>query len=173
VNAREQLAAALGDDAAELLWPHLELVRFSANHTLFRDGVPSSHLYLVVDGNATVQHESSSGPLLLGVRGPGAWLGEIGFIDGGPATATVIVGEPVTALTIDHAALVELQTTHPHAALVLLRKVTRELAVRLQHSTAGCVEEVADGHYRVREAEQAPSWLTQALGWLLVNKKGR
>ena len=167
MDAKAMLARSIGNDEAEQLLPHLEVEQFRPGMKMFREGVPSNHLYFLVDGSLTAAVGTSRGDVALGIVHPGAWLGEIGFIDHGPATSTLTAGEYCTALRISHASLLELQESHPHAASVLLRAVTRQLADRLKKSTTGIVEEVAEGRYRVKAAEDQRSWLQNALGWLM------
>lgn len=161
------LEKALGADEAAVLWPHLSVARFSPGQSMFRDGVPSSHLYFVTEGTLNASVGTNSGPVGLGVVGPGSWVGEVGFVDGGPATANVIAGEPVVALRVTHDELMLLKDEHPHAAAVLMRAVTVQLADRLRASTAGIVEQVAEGRYRLRAPEENRGWMSNALGWLL------
>ena len=140
---------------------------FPPNRYLFRESVPSSHLYFVVSGSLVATVGTSSGDVSLGVVRPGSWIGEIGFIDGGLATATVKAGEATRVLEISHAELASLQQNHPRAAAVLMRTVTMQLAQRLRASTRGIIEEVAEGRYRLRQPEENRGWLAHAMGWLV------
>lgn len=167
MGPQEQLAASVGTEEAATLWPHLELQKYRPGMVIFREGVPSQHLHFLVSGSLTVSIGTSDGSVSLGVIHPGAWLGEIGFVDEGAATATVAAGEPSLTLRISRDTLLELKNTHPHAAAVLLRTVTKQLATRLTRSTAGIVEQVAEGRYQLREAEENQGWLKLNLGWLL------
>ena len=93
----------------------------------------------------------------------------MGFLDGGPAMASVAVTAPGAALRIDHDTLVRLGSEHPHAASALLRHLTRQLATRIAEGSAGIVEEVAAGEYRLKKPEEVRGWLGRTLdrlfGW--------
>ena len=156
------LAGALGPTDAEKLWPHLTEVTFAPGDRLFVEGSPANSLYLLVDG----AFEVSMGAVALGPASQGQWLGEVGFIDGGNATATVRATSAGRALRFTHAELITLPESDPSAAAVLLRAVTRDLADRLRASTVGIVEQVGEGQYRLRKPEENKSWLSQALSRL-------
>ncbi len=173
MDGQAALAGSIGKEEAAALWPHLTVESYRPGTKMFVEGVPSSHLYFVVSGSLTASVGASDGAVSLGIVGPGAWVGEIGFIDGGSATATIIAGERTTALRITQAEMMLPKDEHPRAAAVLMRTVTGQLADRLMRSTRGIVEEIADGQYRVREAKANESWLSNALGWLLGTKGNR
>jgi CRP-like cAMP-binding protein len=103
----------------------------------------------------------------LGVRGPGSWFGEVGFVDAGPSTATVVARGPVSTLRIDHATLMRLSTDHPEVASALLRHVNRQMALRIAESSSGIMDHVGPGRYRLRKPDEVRSWTSRALSWLL------
>ncbi len=173
MDGQAALASSIGKAEAEALWPHLTVESYRPGTKMFVEGVPNNHLYFVISGSLTASVGASTGAVSLGILSPGAWVGEIGFIDGGAATATIIAGERTKALRITQEEMMRLKDEHPRAAAVLMRTVTGQLADRLIRSTRGIVEEIADGQYRVREPEANQSWLSNALGWLLGTKGNR
>lgn len=166
MDARDLLAESIGEEEARILMAHLWAEDFRPGHTLFMEGVPANDLYYLVSGSLTVTVQTAGGDVSLGLVRPGAWIGEIGFIDGGAATATVKSAETSRVLRISHDGLMTLQAKHPHAAAVLMRTVTAQLAQRLVSSTAGIVEQITEGRYRLKRPEETRSWLSRALGSL-------
>ena len=167
------LAAAVGPEGAAQLRPHLEELALNDGEILFTDGVPSSHLCVLLEGELAVVYRGPTGTIELGVRPPGSWLGEVGFIDAGPATATVIAKGPCRLWRIDHPTVVRLIDEEPAVASVLLRHVMRQLAERIALSSSGIVEQVAPGQVRVRKPHEVRGWVSQALGWLLGHEASR
>lgn len=161
------LLAAVGPEGAALLRPHFREVALADGDALFREGATSDHLDVVVQGELVVHVDLDDGTIEIGRNGPGAWLGEVGLIDRGPAMATVIANGPALVLRIDHDTLARLQREQPGAAAVLLRHVTRRLAERIAAGSAGMVEEIAPGHYRLKPPEEQRSALARVFGWLL------
>lgn len=160
------LAEAVGADAPALL-PHFELVHVADGDVLLREGVASSNLYVLVEGVCEIVYESELGRVTLGRRPVGSWLGEVGLIDGGPASATVIASGPCAVLRLDAAVLARIVDERPAAASALLRHVTRQLAERLAASSSGILEQIAPGQVAVRKPEPVKHWARRALGWLV------
>lgn len=154
---------ALGVDEATALMPHLRRLQKAKGAAVFRWGTPSSSLYLVCEGHLTASRGDFPHRLVLGEVKAGAWLGEVGLIDGGPATATVTADVPCKLLELTHDDLSKLD---PMLTSMVLRQVTRELAARLRRSSTGMLER-ADGKGYDRAPAAAPqAWWTRALGWL-------
>lgn len=161
------LAPALGPADAALLLPHLEPLTLTDGQRILEDGQRSDSLFVVVDGEVAVTVEADTGAVELGVRGPGAWLGEVGLLDGGPATATVTARGPARVLRLRKDELVRMTEEHPEVATVLLRHLTRQLAERIAATSSGIVERVGPGQVRVRKPEEVRGWASGLLGWLL------
>ena len=95
---------------------------------IFREGTPSASVIIVRTGRVKVSSDTASGTeVVLAVRGPGALLGELSAIDGGPRSATVTALEPVTALAIPSAQFERHLLEHGRVAFVLMRELTRRL----------------------------------------------
>lgn len=95
---------------------------------IFREGTPSASVIIVRTGRVKVSSDTASGnEVVLAVRGPGALLGELSAIDGGPRSATVTALESVTALAIPSAQFERHLLAHGRVAFVLMRELTRRL----------------------------------------------
>lgn len=112
--------AALAERARQRRWP--------AGSSLFLEGEPSATVVVLVSGRVKVFSLTEHGEeIVLAVRGPGALLGELSAVDGGPRSASVGTLEPVQALVLPVAAFVQFLADHADAAMVLLRLVTARL----------------------------------------------
>jgi CRP-like cAMP-binding protein len=95
---------------------------------IFREGSPSVSVIIVRSGRVKVASDTASGTeVVLAIRGPGALLGELSAIDGGPRSATVTALEPVGLLAIASTEFERLLLDHPRIAFVLMRELTRRL----------------------------------------------
>lgn len=83
----------------EFLASHTDEVDLAANHTLIKEGSPSDSFYVLLEGEATVDVDGKSRPLLRA----GDFFGEISMLDRGRATATVVTATPVRAMVMSHA----------------------------------------------------------------------
>lgn len=102
--------------------------RWPAGASLFLEGDQSGTVVFVVSGRVKVFSLTEQGEeILLAVRGPGALLGEVSAVDGGPRSASVAALEPVTAIVLTADAFLDYLRTHAAAATVLLQMVTSRL----------------------------------------------
>ena len=68
--------------------------------------------------------------VVLAVRGPGALLGELSAVDGGPMSATVTALEPVTALAVPPPEFERYLLAHGRVSVLLMRVLTAGCATR-------------------------------------------
>jgi CRP-like cAMP-binding protein len=104
-----------------MLQPFCRLVRFAPGDVLRRKGLHYKDMYLIADGAVEVGETGGVAPLK--VRGAGFPIGEIGFLRGCPALATVTASTPVEALLVDDPALARLEQEQPVATAQLLRRL--------------------------------------------------
>lgn len=130
-----RLAEALGPQLAEHLRDRLESVRLERGDTLLEAGVPSPWLHVVLEGGVEVRRQGPRGPVILGLLEPGSLVGEVGFIDGGPATATLVATANTRLARLERAALAGLQAEHPLLAGQLLRRISTTMAARLDQTS--------------------------------------
>jgi CRP-like cAMP-binding protein len=164
------LAAELGDVAAQIR-PRLRVVELEPGQALVSHGQPSRTLYLVADGELAASRPTDGAVVQLGVVGFGAWVGEIGLIDGGPATATVTATTACRLLALDHEGLVALTEDEPEVAAAVLGRITRTLAQRLRRTSAGALQTLDGGDVQMAEAPQRRGWMARAMGWLAGAKE--
>src|ERR1700686_2787370 len=83
----------------EFLASRADEVELKANSTLIKQGDASDCFYVLLEGEAAVEVDGKARPSLHG----GDFFGEIGMLDRGPATATVITITPARAMVMRHA----------------------------------------------------------------------
>jgi CRP/FNR family cyclic AMP-dependent transcriptional regulator len=96
---RVPLFAKCSRKELEFLITRTDEVDVGAGQTLIKQGNPGDTFYLLLDGEATVQVDGHDRPPL----GPGSFFGEIGILDRGPATATVVTTTPARLMVMSHA----------------------------------------------------------------------
>lgn len=96
--------------------------------TLTREGEPVRELVLICTGEATVE---AQGNIVAHLRG-GAFVGEMAFVSGNPASATVVVSHTMRAFVFDMAKLRKLEETDDLVAVAIHRVVGRDLAAKLK-----------------------------------------
>jgi predicted GNAT family N-acyltransferase len=105
---------------SNLLQPFCRQVRFEPGDVLRQKDQHYKDMYLLTDGSVDIDREISGSARFV-VRGAGSPVGEIGFLRGRPALATVIARTPVGALVIDDPTLVRLEQEQPAMTAHLLR----------------------------------------------------
>jgi len=93
---------------------------FRPGDVLREQGQYYRSMYWLTDGSANVEFEDGSGPRATSV-GAGWPIGEISFLRGSPAVATVTAAEPTSALVIDNVTLARLEREQPALAVRILQ----------------------------------------------------
>lgn len=110
--------------SANALAAHCKNLQFAPGDTLRREGQYYKNMYLIADGMVSVQLATDRRGKNVEDVGAGTPIGEIGFLKGCPATATVTAKTPVTVLVINDDTLRALELKD------------RSLAVRLSYFLA-------------------------------------
>ena len=98
--------------------------RFAPGDELRRKGVHYRDMYLVTHGWVEVQLQSGENTNSV-FLGPGSTIGEIGFLKGCHATATVTAKESTDVLVINDSSLWQIEREQPDLAVSLLRALAR------------------------------------------------
>ncbi|MDQ3369246.1 MAG: cyclic nucleotide-binding domain-containing protein [Myxococcota bacterium] len=127
--AATPLFAGLPSDALEALVEHLELVTLEADEQLFREGDPGDALYVIVEGEVSVQAE---GPprVEMARLGAGSFIGEVALMTDQPRSATVSAVSPAELLRIDRGTLARVLRSHGDVLRAILRFVRDRLVDR-------------------------------------------
>ncbi|HUJ62921.1 MAG TPA: cyclic nucleotide-binding domain-containing protein [Kofleriaceae bacterium] len=127
--AATPLFAGLSHEALEALVSQLQLVQLATSDVLFREGDPSDALYVVVEGEVSVQAE---GPprVEMARLGPGAFIGEVALMTDQPRSATVTALGDAELLRIDRPTLSSVLASHGEVLAAVLRFVRERLVDR-------------------------------------------
>jgi hypothetical protein len=99
---------------------------------LTREGAPVTELYYLASGRFTVEKAGEA----VAEVGRGAFVGEMAFLSGATASATVVAAEDGRALTFEAARLHKVIDTDEAAASALHLMLGRDLAAKLRTMTA-------------------------------------
>ena len=125
---RAPLFTALDDASAASLRASMETVRLAKGATLFSEGDPGAHLYVIVEGKLKLGTSSGDGrENLLSILGPGEMFGELSLFDPGPRTSTATAVTDVRLLSLGHDQVIPWVTQHPQVALDLLARLAQRL----------------------------------------------
>ena len=124
--------------------------KLAAGQTLIRAREEVSGLFVLVDGELEVRRDSEDGPIVLGHLRPPALIGEISFVDGGPATATLLATCTCVLMHLDRAVLPTLMQDEPDLAGRLLQRISETMAERLDETGRAVAEQLGQGPERPR-----------------------
>jgi len=108
---------------SELLQSVCRQIRFETGDVLRRKGQHYQDMYVITDGCVEVDLESGREAAKVVLSHPGFPIGEISFLRGRPAMATVIARAPTTGLVIDDPTLARLEHEQPALTAHLLRRL--------------------------------------------------
>ena len=103
---------------------------------LIKEGEQLDRLVIVMVGSVSIELEDTA----LAELGPGAHVGEIGFLTGNPTTATVVATSNCMALHIPYGDLNNLMKKEPRLGQLLTRNLAEHLAMRLTETNLRLVE---------------------------------
>ena len=153
-------------------------VRFAPGEVLLHHGERSAHCYAIVEGEVLVTATSSQGAtVVLGRRGAGATVGEIGALDGSPRTATVRARTDVSAVVLTADEFERMILEEPQLALAEIRRLSaqfrnlterfsvrgEELRLRVLQLLETNAEETGDPVFRSTREELA--------GWVAATRE--
>jgi len=101
------------------------MVKFHEGASIIREGTPGDALYVLVDGEVSVERRGLPAVVL----GIGSFFGEMALFDDSPRSATVVANGPALCLVITRARLHKLLRSEPPIALGLLKELARRLRV--------------------------------------------
>ncbi len=119
-----------------ILAQHVKKRRFAAGETVFSQGEDSDCAYLLVYGQmeTLLAIPGSSRQRLVSLLVNGSLFGEMSLLDGEPRSASVKAKEQSLCLSIDVNGIQIVQQQYPEIALLLLKNMSRQFALRLRHA---------------------------------------
>lgn len=107
---------------------HGRTVHFGPGDALLHHGEATRHCYAILDGEVLVSATSTTGAtVILGRRGAGTVVGELGSLDGQPRTATVRAVGDVTAVVLTADEFARVLGELPDLAVSELRRLAAQL----------------------------------------------
>jgi len=97
--ARVPLFSSLSKRDLEFLASRIDEVQLKPGQTLISEGQPTESFFILKSGSVQV----TRGGQQVARLGSGEFFGEIGMLDRGPASATVVTEGPVEAMVLSHA----------------------------------------------------------------------
>lgn len=126
------LLSGLRPDEIDHVRPHLERHEFAAGEVLFREGEPGDRLYVLTQGNVTIQVSADRGAQRIVTFEPGVIFGEMAMLDGVARSATAVAERRSVAYSLSATALDRIRAADPGLGNRLLIQVGRHLANRLR-----------------------------------------
>lgn len=128
-------------ETLQALAGYMHLFRIPQNGVLFHEYATESYLCILVEGRVTVRKESSTGESkVLGERTKGNVIGEMSLLDGCPRSATLVAATDVTVLIFGEEDLERMTSELPQEAIRLLRRIGRDVSMRLRKASGELVE---------------------------------
>lgn len=131
---------------------------FPAGEVVFRQGDPSTHVFVLLSGWVRVSAVSRDGQdLLLAFRGPGDAVGDLAAVRGTERTATVRTLEQVSAVQLHRERFVDLLQTRPTIAMGVIKQLSARVieatraratyaALDITKRVAACLVRLMDQH---------------------------
>lgn len=134
--SRSDLAAGLTFEQLKVLEGYMNRRQASFGERLFRQGDAGSSLFVLLRGSVSIHVPQCNGHAKrLMTLGPGALLGEIGFISDTHRSADAIADEESELLELNFKCFHDLESEHPAIAVAVLRAISIALADRLRDRT--------------------------------------
>jgi CRP-like cAMP-binding protein len=115
----------------DLLSEHLRATSFQKGATLISEGQRSRALYFLRKGVVRVEQSQNGRGIALALIGPGEMFGEMGFIEGTPASASIIAEDETEVDMVNEEALQSLMAAEPGFAVRFYQSIASAIAARL------------------------------------------
>lgn len=114
---RVELFAQMTDEELSALAERLKYAQFAKGNIISRQGAVAHWLYIIINGEAEVYIETSSGDRrTVNVLTKGSFFGEMGMMTGAPRTASVIARTDVECYRLDKDAFAGIMQARPSLA---------------------------------------------------------
>lgn len=107
----------------EFVASRVDEVSLKAGQTLITEGQPTEAFFILESGHVQVTRSGKPTARL----GPGDFFGEIGMLDRGAATATVVTDGPVEAMVLSHTQFADAIKGNDRLALQVIATMAKRL----------------------------------------------
>ena len=121
--ARVPLFAGVSKRDLEFVASRVDEVSLKPGQTLIREGQPTEAFFILESGHVQV----TRGGKPVNRLGPGDFFGEIGMLDRGTATATVVADGPGEAIVLSHAQFADAIKGNDSLALQVIAAMAKRL----------------------------------------------
>jgi CRP/FNR family cyclic AMP-dependent transcriptional regulator len=120
---RVPLFAGCSKRDLQFLASRVDELTLKPGQTLITEGQPTEAFYILESGHVQVTRAGKPAARL----GPGDFFGEIGMLDRGPATATVVTDGPVEAMVLSHRQFADAIKGNDNLALQVIAAMAKRL----------------------------------------------
>ena len=120
---RVPLFAGVSRRELEFVASRVDEVSLKPGQTLISEGQPTEAFFILERGHVQV----TRGGKPVNRLGPGDFFGEIGMLDRGPATATVVTDGPVEAIVLSHTQFQDAIKANDNLALQVIAAMAKRL----------------------------------------------
>jgi CRP-like cAMP-binding protein len=113
---------------------------FQAGDVLTRQDAPVDALYFMCSGRANVEVNKS----LVTYLEKGSFIGEIAYLTGNPATATVVIDEPSRVLQFSKMRMAKVTAADPQINGIIYQLLGRDLAMKMRRANTRRILEEED-----------------------------
>ncbi len=121
--SRVPLFAGVSTRELEFVASRVDEVNLKPGQTLISEGQPTEAFFILERGHVQV----TRGGKPVNRLGPGDFFGEIGMLDRGPATATVVTDGPVEAIVLSHTQFQDAIKANDNLALQVIAAMAKRL----------------------------------------------
>jgi len=134
----------IAPEEVESLLQHMQVRKVDENEVIIHDNQPSSSLFFVWSGSLLSYIEDDGEIIQIGKIKPGQYIGEISFLDEGPATTSVKALEPCTLFTLSREDFAGLEKNYPNISSKLMRSISNLIISRLRSSDSLLFDGMSD-----------------------------
>jgi sigma-B regulation protein RsbU (phosphoserine phosphatase) len=161
----KKLFQRLSQDDVDALRKVALVKQYPAGTVLCHQGALEKVFYILRQGTASItQRLSDTEEILIAMRNPGEFFGEMALVDNSPRSATVTAVTPVEVLEIDEGTFTQVLRNSPELALMLLHNSLAELRNTMQR-------EIGELRLKNEELRRAYADLQAAQAELLRNER--
>ena len=106
---------------------HLDEIRFSSDAVVFAAGDSGTALFIVEEGEVSIELPQKGAPVVLATLHTGQYFGELSLLDGEPRSAGARATKQTTLLRLERQDLIDLVRRRPDASIRILAELGERL----------------------------------------------
>lgn len=112
------------------VYPQLEMLSYEPGETIIKQGEPADRFYILVSGRCEViDHQPGGRDVIVDIREPGEYFGEIGLLQNKPRTATVraAADSPVEVMALEREEFLAMTADSRATEVVIAREMIQRM----------------------------------------------